>query len=213
MKIIYSGGYDKYSKKSISKSMFYRYAGILNEQIEKGKIIASINFAKPDSYYNSRLEEIFRDKAIAIDHSNKQIINWGFYDVILLPGGDQNLLKEGLIETGFAIENLKKNIVIIGDSAGAYVMSSYYPSYDGEVESIDEKNITNYVEEGLYKESNVITIAHTNNKSYAPTIAVDITKKLAEKLDVKFLALKENEEKLLDKSGELVDFKITDIFK
>lgn len=205
-------GFDKYKKESVNNSIFYRYANVLNQQIEKGKVVASVNFAKPDYYYDSRLDEIFGGKIITIDNRNKGVINWKLYDIILMPGGNQKLLKEGLLKTGFSINNLKSNVIMIGDSAGAYVMGKYFPAYDGEVENIEESDIKKYAEEGLYPNSNALVIAHINNKRYVPDSALELSKKLAKELNVEILALQENEEKLLDENGKFVNFRIEEIF-
>lgn len=213
MKIIYSGGYDKYIMDSVAKSPFYRYSDVVSEQIRKGKVVASINFAKPDSYYDSRLDEIFGGKVISIDKRNKDKVNWDEYDIIFMPGGNQKWLKEGLLETEFSLYKLKETVVIIGDSAGAYVMGKYFPAYDGEVENINDRNIQEFVEEGLFPESNVLVIAHINNKRYVPDKALELAKKLADKLDVRLLALEENEEKLFDRNNEFVKFDINTLFE
>jgi len=213
MKIVYSGGYDKYISESVGNSPFYRYASAVNSQIEKGKVVASINFAKPDSYYDSRLYEIYKDNVISIDNRNKDKIDWSSYDVIFMPGGNPKWLKDKLLETGFSIDNFKENVVIIGDSAGAYVMAKYFPVYDGEVENIDDRNLQEYAEEGLYPDSNALVIAHINNKRYVPDSSLELADRLADELDVKLLALEENEEKLLDENGEFVDFEIEKLFR
>jgi|GEM_PF-2764057 len=212
MKIIYSGGFDKYKKESVNNSIFYRYAEVINQQIEKGKVVASVNFAKPDYYYDSRLDEVFGGRVITIDNRNKETINWEQYDIILIPEGNQKMLKKGLLKTGFSIDRLKNEVIIIGDSAGAYVMGKYFPAYDGEVENIDERNIQKYVEDGLYPKSNALVIAHINNKRYVPDTALELANRLAKELNVELVALKENEEKLLDENGKFINFRIEELF-
>jgi len=212
MRIIYSGGYDKYNKESVANSFFYRYSKIVLQQIEKGKKAVSINFAKPDRYYNSILEEAFKGKILKIDNINKTKIMWKDYDIIFLPGGSSEWLKNKLIETGFSFDKLKKDVVIIGDSAGAYVMSAYFPSYS-DIDSLDKENILDYADKGFYSESNIFTITHVNNQKHVPAGALKLAKKLADKLGVRLLALKENEEKMLLEGGTLVSFDIEKLFQ
>jgi hypothetical protein len=212
MKIIYSGGFDKYLRDSVRSGMYYRYDKVVNEQLDKGVVVASINFAKPDSYYDSRIDEVFAGKVIGIDTRNEDIIQWEQYDVIFMPGGNQNWLKEGLLRNGFDVSLLKENVVIIGDSAGAYVMAKYFPAYDCDVENITERNIQEFADEGIYPESNIFTIAHTNNIRYVPSNSLEIAKKLAAKLNCTFLPLNENEERMLDENGNLVEVNIENLF-
>lgn len=212
MKIIYSGGFDKYLRDSVRNGIYYRYDKVVNEQIDKGAVVASINFAKPDSYYDSRLDEVFSGRVISIDTRNEDKIQWDKYDIIFMPGGNQNWLKDGLLRNGFDISVLKKDVVIIGDSAGAYVMAKYFPAYDCDVENITERNIQEFADEGIYHESNIFTIAHTNNKRYVPGDSLELAKKLAEKLNCTFLPLEENQEKLLTTDGKLTDFEIEGLF-
>ena len=211
MRIIYSGGYDKADKESVRNGVFYRYSSVVLQQIAAGKKAVSINFAKPDRYYNSTLDEAFEGKILKIDNINKSKIVWKDYDIIFFPGGSQEWLKNKLIETGFSFEKLKKDVVIIGDSAGAYVMSAYFPSYD-DIDNLDKENILDYADKGFYPESNIFTIAHINNPKYVPAGVLKLAKKLATKLGVRLLALKENEEKMLLANGNLVDFEIYKVF-
>lgn len=211
MRIIYSGGYDKSDKENVGNSVFYRYSSTVLQQIANGKKAVSINFAKPDRYYNSTLEETFEGKILKIDNINKSKIVWKDYDIIFFPGGSQEWLKNKLIETGFSFEKLKKDVVIIGDSAGAYVMSAYFPSYD-DIDNLDKENLLDYADKGFYPESNIFTIAHINNPKYVPAGVLKLAKKLANKLGVRLLALKENEEKMLLSNGNLVDFEIDKLF-
>jgi hypothetical protein len=208
MKIIYSGGYDKYSTASIADSIFYRYSTLVNKLSEEGKKVVSINFAKPDSYYDSRLEELYQEKILSIDNRNKQSIKWSEYDFIFIPGGDQNILKKQLLNTGFSFDLLKDDVIIVGDSAGAYVLAAYYPDFGEDLKSRESKDQAG---KGLHPQSNLLVLAHVDNQRYIPEMTLERSRSLAQKLEVKFLPLKENEEKMLTDRGKLIDFKINSL--
>lgn len=212
MKVVYSGGFDKYVRESVQKGIFYRYADAINRQLDRGKVVASINFAKPDSYYDSRLDEIYGGRVLSIDKRNEATIDWSTYDIIFIPGGNQRWLKETLIESNFSVDKLKKSVVVISDSAGAYLMSAYFVRYDVELDDIDDLDLKELVDTGFYTSSHVITLAHVNNKRYVSDKVLEVTKSIADKLGARFVALEENEEKTLDENLNIVTVDVDELF-
>jgi len=189
MKIIYRGGYEKSNKRSVGASYFYEYSDWLNKLMDNGKKIAFVTLAKDDGYYDPRIRKVYRDRPDIIGYKTK-IVDWLSYDVIIICGGDTIRLKKAILDKRFKINSLKKNVVIIGDSAGAYLMSAYfYNTDDGEFLTFHK---------GLYPGSNLITIAHINNSRFINKGLIKKVEKFARKKNLKALKLKENQAKILE---------------
>lgn len=192
MKIIYSGGINKYDPEGYRKSYFYKYSKILREQIKNGKKICFVTLAKPDHYYDEHIIPQFGKDINIIGHSKKRRTDWNKYDLIFICGGDTPLLKKGLISKGFSLEKLKKESIILGDSAGAMVLASYF--YD----SPDNLNLTFH--KGLFPKANFVVCVHTNNPRYFNKGMLKKIEKFAKTKGLKVLMLKEYEEKLYEVS-------------
>ncbi|NMC35760.1 hypothetical protein GYA49_01825 [Candidatus Beckwithbacteria bacterium] len=212
MKFVYSGGYNKYNLKSIKQSILYRYQKPIINTAKQGKKIAIITLAKPDNYYSQTIAKLYKHKLIVIINSqNINKIGWSDFDVFLILGGDNLKLYNPLKKNEFSLNLLKSNVVLIGDSAGAFVLSSYFYDRDIDFENkYSSENIKFF--KGFYPESQVITIAHTNNPRYVNQKLITKTKVFAKKKHLKVLKLNENEEKLLSKNGEFIDFDRKHIF-
>ena len=203
MKLIYRGGYNKHNENSIKKSLFYEYNNWINKQTNSGKQICFVTYAKPAHYYDKYIISQF-DSLIEVIEEGNNNIDWAKYDIIILLGGSQTKLMSGLQKSGFNMERLKKDVIIIGDSAGAFVLSAYMIIRN----QVDQ---TTLFVPALYPQSNVITLAHTNNTVYFSSELLKETRKFAREKKLKVLLLKENEAKLLNESGEFIDFNITEI--
>jgi uncharacterized protein Smg (DUF494 family) len=102
--------------------------------------------------------------------------------------------------------------VVIGDSAGAYLMSAYFVRYNVELDDIDDLDLKELVDTGFYTSSHVITLAHVNNKRYVSDKVLEVTKSIADKLGARFVALEENEEKTLDENLNIVNVDVDELF-
>ena len=189
MKIIYRGGYNPNVEASIKKSFWYDYTSLINKIVNSGEKVAVVTLAKPDGYYDQFIRQ--HAKGVDIINSRKTSINWGDYAAVFLPGGDSSILYTELNNRGFALNKLKNDALVLGDSAGAYVLSSYfYYSPVGE----NRGKIIEF-REGFNKELNIITIAHTNNPIYTNDILIAKVEKFAGSKNLKIIRLAENEEK------------------
>src|SRR3989338_2218262 len=124
MNVIYRGGFNKNNEESIKDSFFYEYADIVRTLTAKGIQVACVTLAKDDGHYDARIKENFGN----IDTINHQttVVNWSKYRLIFLCGGTTLRLRDGLLKLGFNIDTLDKSVVVLGDSAGAYLMSAYF---------------------------------------------------------------------------------------
>jgi len=201
LRIIYRGGYNKYNEESIKKSVVFDYKDIVKNLIKKDLKIAFVTLAKPDGYYEEMLSPFVSKHVDVIDSTFKGKILWPRYSLIFLLGGNQEMLKKGLVEGNFDVSELSSKNVIVGDSAGAFVMGSYMYINKGKYPG---ENVI--FEEGFYPNSNVIVIAHGNNQNYVSEKLVKKVEKFAQRKGIKVLKLNENEEKLLNEEGKFVSF-------
>ncbi len=207
MKIVYGGRCNKNSQESIRNSFIYTYQNVIKEAVGKGKKIAMVTLAQPDGYYNFLTKPLYQGIADVID-SKKQNIKWSEYDGIFIPGGYTVLLLQRLIKTNFQLNQLKKDAAILGDSAGAYILSSYfYLSPHGPKRGIEME-----FKKGLNPTVKLITIAHKNNPRHCNDILIRKVNEFAKEKNLKTLALQENEQKLL-KDDKFVDVKKELLFK
>lgn len=194
MKIIYSGGWDKTSPESIKASFMYTYREIIAKAVQNGKKIAMVTLAKKDGSYDSLIQPLYSGLVDVIDTKSTHV-DWGRYDGIFIPGGSGALLKDGLMKAGFSMEVLKKDAVVLGDSAGAYILSTYfYQTPPGEKRGVDLEIL-----EGFNPGANMITIAHKNNPVYCNALLMKKIKAFAKELGLKLLILNENEQRLLQR--------------
>ena len=116
-------------------------------------------------------------------------------------------LYEGLKKTNFSLNKLKKNVVILGDSAGAYVLSSYFYSLaPGKTRDNQIKFFP-----GFNPDAKVITVAHKNNPVYCNEILIANVNKFAKSKNVRVLMLNENEQKLL-RGDQFIEFDKNKLF-
>ncbi|HLL60212.1 MAG TPA: hypothetical protein VK338_00700 [Candidatus Nitrosocosmicus sp.] len=206
MKIIYSGGWNNDLDDSIKNSFIFTYSDTIHNAINSGKKICFVTLAKPDGYYNHLILPLYQN--IDIIDSTKTSVDWSSYDGIFIPGGNSMYLKNGLLKINFQLSKLKEDVVILGDSAGSYILSSYfYQSPKGELRGIDIE-----FHEGFNLEAKVITIAHKNNPVYSPDILVQNVNVFAQEKGLTVLALNENEQKELS-NGQFIEVNKETIFK
>lgn len=204
--IIYSGGWNKLSDTSVKASFMYTYHSVIKKAVSAGKKIAMVTLAKPDGYYNFLIDPLYREIVDVIDFT-KTTVNWSGYDGIFMPGGNSAPLKEGLLKTGFNLNNLKQNVVVLGDSAGAYVLSShFYQSPPGDLRGVKIEFL-----EGLNKQASLITIAHTNNPVYCNETLIKKVEAFAQQNKIKILQLRENEQKTFI-NGEFTNVDMDSLF-
>ncbi len=192
MKLVYRGGYNKLSQESIKKSFWYDYKDLIKDGISAGRKVAIVTLAKPDNYFNKFIAELPE----GIDTIDTKFLNpkWYEYDLIFIPGGDTLDLFKGLKSRGFNLSELKNGVVVVGDSAGAYVLSSYfYNSPPGE----DRGKVLEFYK-GLNPDANLITVAHVNNPVYCNNLLLEEVKKFANKKGLRILMLEENQEENLE---------------
>ncbi len=202
MKIIYIGGYT--NKRN---SHFYNYCSNVKKFISVGKNVVFVTFGQKAGYFNQRFVELYGFIPEIIDENSSKNINWNAYDLIYIPGGSSENLKKGLVEYGFDINKLKKDVIIIGDSAGANILSKYYLS-----KTIDMSEHTGYsLMDGLNPSSNLLVVCHTDNIEKAPLEKLEIAKALSIKNGYRLLLLKENEAKLVENNGDIQDFCLSDV--
>ncbi len=204
MKLLYRGGLNKYDPEGWQKSYFYEYEDTYKRLISEGKKIAFVTFAKPDHFYDEYIIPQFGDAVDIIDNTSDDV-NWSSYDLILLCGGDTVLLKKGLEAKNFDIAKLKPDAVVLGDSAGAMIMSPYF--YD------TEDRVTLDFHHGIYDENHTIVIVHTNNERYCNDELIEKVSSFANEHGLQVLKLQENETMLFDESsGEFVEFEFDTLF-
>lgn len=207
MKIIYSGGWNDQSERSTKESFIFTYHQVIREAVKKGRKIVFVTLAKPDGFYNNLLFPLYDGLIDVIDSTKLKNILWNSYDGIFIPGGTGLRLLDGLKSSSFELGKLKKEIVILGDSAGAYVLSSYfYSSPYGELRGKQMEFI-----EGLNPQARVISIAHKSNPKYTNDILISRVNAFAKEKGLRVLTLEENEQELLQ-DGEFVTVEKTKLF-
>ena len=204
MKLIFRGGLNKHEQDGYTKSYFYEYSDTIKKLIIQGEKVCFVTMAKPDHYYDDHIVPQF-NKAVDIIGNENQDVDWSIYDLIFLCGGETISLKEGLMEKKFNFEVIKKDAVILGDSAGAMLMAPYFYETD------DRKNIS-FVE-GIFPATDTTVIVHTNNPNYCSEELVEKIEKFAQQKNLNVLKLKENETKLFDeRNKKFVDFNFEKLF-
>lgn len=205
MKLLYRGGYNKYNEESIKNSYFYEYADVVIDLIKSNNKVGFVTLAKPDGHYDERIIELYGDAVDIID-TNTDINDWSVYDLLFLCGGNTTKLKTGLEDKDFTtLDVLKKDVVVLGDSAGSMLLSPWY--YETE----DTVNLEFH--KGLYPDPNTIVIVHDNNPRYCTPDMVKKISKFAQDNGLKVLSLSENETKLYKPETKVfVDFDFADLF-
>jgi hypothetical protein len=207
MKIIYSGGWNNKMDSSIQASFMYSYNDTIKSAVSNGKKIAMVTLAKEDGYYDYLITPLYEEFVDIID-SKSQNVKWDMYDGIFIPGGKSSVLKPGLLKAHFSLDRLKKDVVLLGDSAGAHVLSSYfYISPTGELRGIQIS-----FEEGFDKNVKLIQIAHKNNPHFCNDILISKVNSFAQEKGLRVLILNENEQRMLE-NGEFVEVDKTKLFK
>ncbi len=199
MKIIYSGGYNNKEESSIRSSFIHTYRPAICRAAAGGRRIGFVTLAKPDGYFDQLIHPLYGNEIEIIDSKNAASAKWGMYDGLFLFGGDSIPLVEGLRRGGFALDTLKPDAVVLGDSAGSYVLSSYfYKSPRGALRGIEVS-----FHEGLNPGVRMITVAHKNNPVFCNELLVAKVNAFAAQKVLRVLVLAENEQKTLA-GGEYV---------
>lgn len=197
MHIIYSGGYNKHSQESINGSFIYTYKPYIQKMVSKGKKVGFVTLAKPDGYYDELLTPVYGGTVEIINSTNVANVKWSDFNGLFLMGGSTIRLLNGLKSSHFFLDSLKKDVVIHGDSAGAYILSSFF--YIGEYKG---QRVEFF--EGFNPQAKVITIAHTNNPDYCNDDLILKVNDFALKKGIHVLKLAENEQKIF-MNGKFVD--------
>lgn len=193
MKIIYSGGWNNKLDESIKASFMCTYHEVIKVAVASGKKIAMVTLAKEDDYYDYLITPLYAGYVDVIDSRNQNVA-WASYDGIFMPGGKSSLLKAGLQKTGFRLNSLKKEVVLLGDSAGAHVLASYfYISPTGPLRGVEIE-----FAEGFNPEARLIGIAHKNNPVYCNEILISKVNIFAKEHGLRILILNENEQKIFE---------------
>ena len=204
MKLLYRGGLNKYDPNGYKTSYFYEYSNTLLNLIKQGKNIGFVTMAKPDGHYDEHIIPQFGN-IVDIIGSKTVVDDWKKYDLLFLCGGDTVQLRSKLEKKDFDIYKLKENVVVLGDSAGAMLMSPWL--YDTE----DRKTLEFH--KGIYTETNTIVIVHENNPKYCTPELEESVRNFAKERLLNVLCLKENETKLYDpESRKFVDFDFAELF-
>ena len=193
MKIIYSGGWNNKSGESIQLAFMYAYQATIRDAISKGKKIAMVTLAKENGFYDFLINPLY-GKSVEVIDTTSQSIKWNTYDGIFLAGGSTSVLKKRLLEKDFSLSNLKKEVVLLGDSAGAYVLGSYFfISPSGE-----QRGIEVTFAEGFNPPAKLIVVAHKNNPIYCNEVLISKVRAFAQEKGIQVLILNENEQKILE---------------
>jgi peptidase E len=186
MKIIYSGGYQKDLETSYKNSWWYRHADILNSDIP----MAVVTLAKPDGSYDKHLKQFSKVKVI---DRKVNSVDWAKYKAIFIAGGPTDTLKEELVKRDFALSKLDPDVLVLGDSAGAYIMCSYFfTDSDGD----PGKQVKFY--DGFNSGAKNICIAHADNPYYTNESVINQVEALATKHGLEVFSLNENVEKTIE---------------
>ena len=198
MQVVYSGGFDKRFSPSEQASVLYAYQNGVRAYLAQGKQVAFVTLAKPDSYFTERLRTAYGGEVHIIGEQNLSRVSWSTYGCIFLLGGNALKLHRGLKVSGFALAALKPDVLLIGDSSGAFVLASHY--YDSSSETREQ--VTFY--EALNPAARLIVIAHADNPVYVNPALVARVEAFAVERSLRVLKLKENEVRLLASDGEFV---------
>jgi hypothetical protein len=186
MKIIYSGGYQKDLETSYKNSWWYRHTDILNSDIS----VAVVTFAKPDGSYDRHLKQFSKIEVIDRKVSS---VDWAKYKALFIAGGPTDALKDEIIKRDFSLDKLSPDATILGDSAGAYIMCSYFfTDSDGDPGKQVEFH------EGFNPAAKNICIAHADNPYYTNDLLISRVKDFANERGLEVFELKENEEMILN---------------
>lgn len=190
MKIVLRGGFSDMTD-TRSSSFWYKYKKRVEGWINEGKSVAVVTLAKPDGYYQEQLDMWPND--VNEINSKTLKVKWDKFDVIILAGGYPKALLDALKKRKFSLDKLKKSVFILGDSAGAYILSSYfYDTPPGE-----DRGKTIEFLKGFNLKGKIITVAHANNPKYTNSLLLKKVQKFAKEKGLKVLMLEENEEKVI----------------
>ncbi|HET7528994.1 MAG TPA: Type 1 glutamine amidotransferase-like domain-containing protein [Candidatus Saccharimonadales bacterium] len=186
MKIIYSGGYQRELEASYKNSWWYRHADILSSDIPT----AVVTLAKPDGSYDQHLKKI---PMVEVIDRNTTSVDWAKYKAVFIAGGPTDVLREEMLKRDFDIRKLDHEAMVLGDSAGAYIMcSSFFTDSDGD----PGKKVEFY--EGFNPGAKNICVAHADNPYYTNNLLIRQVTDFASEHSLEVVKLKENEERILD---------------
>ena len=191
MKIIYRGGYNKNDEKSVKNSSIYCYNNKISSFFKKGKRIALIMAAMPKGYFLEYIKKEILNKCNVIERDYIGKINWRDYDLIIVFGGNTKDVHEFLKSKKFSFNKLKSDVELIGDSAGAFIFSRWYPNHKYKLDK-NGKLIWESVKfhKGFLEKGNFICMVHYNRLN---KFAQDKIKEFAKTKNLEILKLKENE--------------------
>lgn len=204
MKIIYKGGHNKYKTDHLLNDIFFKYSSHIKFEAMQNKKVAVIAYAKAQNFYTLIVNATFSNENIFLfDNPKKDEIKWHDFDYFIIPGGDTVRLKKYMDEKGFSIDKLKKDVTLIGNSAGAMVLGhSYYVDLaDIDMELSDKKYTVGEkvtFEPGYIESSNLIIGSHIDNPVYFSESLDNQISEYAKKNKLNYIRLKENEEYTLE---------------
>lgn len=206
---------DPMSKFGVYAGMIYRYREEVVERIGRGEKVGVVTLAKDDGAYEEHLGVLgaggegsmlniepasthpdfdsvkptpLKEGILQIIDYSTDIVEWSEFDLLLILGGDSLRLKQALEERGFALERLKTNAKVVGDSAGAQILSAWFYHRDHQ----DPNQLTFH--QGFGPNSMIILVVHNNNSRYVSPELRSAVDKFAQEKELEVIKLKENEE-------------------
>jgi peptidase E len=191
MKITYRGGYNKNNEESVKKSSLNCYNDKINYLFKEGKKIALVTAAMPKGYYLRHIKKEILNKCDVIERDSPGSINWQDYNLIIILGGDTKEIYESLKSKEFNLNKLKANVELIGDSAGAFVLSHWYPDHKYKLDKKDNSfNESVAFHRGFLEKGNFICAVHYNRLNEFAKFKI---KEFADANSLEILKLNENE--------------------
>lgn len=196
MKLIRSGGTNssltkdqpEYYTHGYGNSVMVQIKPTLDALIEEGGEIAICVAAKPDKHhYDQRLLDAgFRLEELVI-LGREDGAAWSQYSAVIMLGGETRALYSWLIRTQFSIESLTQCSILVGDSAGAYVLSGkFLMDYTPDGKSFE-------IHDGFIPSLNQLIASHANNTYYHQADAREAFSKWCKDNGCEFIPLEENE--------------------
>lgn len=196
MRLIRSGGVNStlskdnpnYSKHGFGNYFMLQIKPKLDELIRQGKTIAICVAAMPDKHhYDQRLTELGFTIGDLTILGREDKAGWDLYDAVLLLGGETRELYAWLQKNHFNLATLSRCVILAGDSAGAYVLSSktlidYAP--DGQFTEIVD---------GFLPDIHQLVAAHVNNLYYHKPSLTKVLDTWCKSNSIEYVGLQENE--------------------
>ena len=148
-----------------------------------------VALGKKSGYFASRIKDLYPNTPYILDSDSPKEMDWSNYDLIYIIGGNTQQLKQGLLNFGFDLKKLKKDAVLLGDSAGVNVLSKYY---------IGTSSNDYTMEQGLNPQSNILLLCHCDNPEKTSQNKIYMAKQYAETMNARLVLLNENESIITD---------------